>query len=135
MAGGRFGRAQSGLQPARTSAHVIFPSDCAFLRAVVVSPKAVVEIVREFHNHANLTALKRQELIERVFRVATVSPPGQMAVEISRATLVVVLKLLGTHAEPQHITYLLQVPTPVRGSQLPSKALCLAQHVQKAAAR
>ena len=72
--------------------------------AVVISPKMVVEIVRDFHNHANLTALQRVELIQRVFRAVTVNEVPT----IDRASLLVVLKLLGQHAEPQHLTYLVQ---------------------------
>lgn len=71
--------------------------------AGVLSPDMVVAIVKAFHHYADLTALQREELVRRVMHIVI----GDAAT-IQVDELMVVLKLLGSHAEPQHITYLLQ---------------------------
>lgn len=69
----------------------------------VFSPKLIVEIIHNHYQHQNVTGLARQELIRTVFHLIV----GEAKV-IKRDQLMVVLKCLGQHAEPQHITYLLQ---------------------------
>lgn len=47
----------------------------------------VVDLVREFHNHANLTALGRVDLIKRVFQAVSCTPMDDEHDTISRAEL------------------------------------------------
>ena len=47
----------------------------------------VVDLVREFHNHANLTALGRVDLIKRVFQAMSCTPMDDEHDTISRAEL------------------------------------------------
>ena len=72
----------------------------------MVSPSTVVDAVHAFHAFTNVTAMAQSELIEAVLRVVL----GEVATEaatVSQAHLMVLLKCMGQHAEPQHITYLL----------------------------
>lgn len=68
-----------------------------------LSPDMIVDFVKRFHHYADLTALGRRELVDRVLRLVI----GDNHI-IQLDELMVVLKLLGNHAEPQHITFLLQ---------------------------
>lgn len=69
----------------------------------VLSPDLIVEIVKRFHHYADLTALGRKELVRRVVEIA-IGDAETFQID----AIMVVLKLLGNHAEPQHVTYLLQ---------------------------